>query len=57
MTNALPGRRMALPVATAAAVSAAYVRAAGLANLAGSPARRTQQVMPVNVSRGRSPTH
>jgi hypothetical protein len=57
MTNALPGRRMALPVATAAAVPAAYVRAADLANLAGSPARRTQQVMPVNVSRGRSPTH
>jgi uncharacterized protein len=31
MTNALPVRRMALPVATAAAAPAAYVRAAGLA--------------------------
>jgi hypothetical protein len=31
MTNALPVRRMALPVAAAAAAPAAYVRAAGLA--------------------------
>jgi len=31
MTNALPVRRMALPVATAAAAPAAYVRAIGLA--------------------------
>jgi hypothetical protein len=31
MTNALPVRRMALPVATAAAAPAAYVRAVGLA--------------------------
>jgi uncharacterized protein len=31
MTNALPVRRMGLPVAAAAAAPAAYVRAAGLA--------------------------
>jgi len=45
MTNALPVRRMALPVATAAAAPAAYIRAVGLAveRLEQTYARTTDQ--------------